>query len=189
MGFVYVLNLDGTDYYKVGITGKENVQDRIAAIQTSTPFEITVVDFRPHDGYMEVEKLAHSLLAKYRIRGEWFYTTKAIVLEAYNTALSMVTIDYALEDPVEVTFPIEDQDTQTNGEHKINSAITTTPVTDEEKEQIRVWAEECISRGIVQYRRRITRMLYTARGGKQQSYNGSGPLYQVVSSCLNELEV
>jgi hypothetical protein len=61
------------------------------------------------------------------------------------------------------------------------NAITTSPLTAEEKEFIDEWVEDGLSR------RGIARRLYKLRGGKQEDYNGSGPLYQIVQRFLDNL--
>lgn len=61
------------------------------------------------------------------------------------------------------------------------SAITTSPLTAEERELIEEWAEDGSSR------RGIARQLYRLRGGKQADYKGDGPIYQIVQKFLDSI--
>jgi hypothetical protein len=65
-GFVYIVAVQ--QYVKIGFTG--NVGMRAAILQTSSPFEVTVI--ASFTGTMDDEAALHARFAQYRHRGEWF---------------------------------------------------------------------------------------------------------------------
>lgn len=71
MGFIYLLNMAGTDYYKVGIT-KRNIKQRISELQTGCPDEIILVNSYKCEHYRKLEGWLHRLYHNKRMEGEWF---------------------------------------------------------------------------------------------------------------------
>lgn len=65
-GFVYFIEAGG--HIKIGFT--INVQSRVAQIETSTPFTVTVL--RQEPGTMATEAAYHIRFAAQHIKGEWF---------------------------------------------------------------------------------------------------------------------
>lgn len=69
-GFVYVINMDGTNFYKIGTS--INVEKRIGSIKTNNPFDIIVI-FKIHvNGCFAVEKSIHQTFIDKKHRGEWY---------------------------------------------------------------------------------------------------------------------
>jgi hypothetical protein len=68
--FIYVFNLKGTDFYKVGFTS--NVRSRQTSIQTSQPFDVNLIFSFKHIRAKECEVVLHTFLQHYHVRGEWF---------------------------------------------------------------------------------------------------------------------
>lgn len=71
MGYVYAIRALGTPYVKIGVA--EDVEARLAALQTGTPLELAIL----HEVEMgvrdyELEELMHTRYAEMRVRGEWF---------------------------------------------------------------------------------------------------------------------
>ena len=62
----YAVQLLGDNFVKIGRS--DNVQDRVAALQTSSPRKVVLLGHVQGDH----EKKLHRLLAKYRVSGEWF---------------------------------------------------------------------------------------------------------------------
>src|SRR5688572_938370 len=69
-GFVYVLQMEGHDYYKIGRTS--NLTNRVAQIKPQMPGRLVVVlAHRVPDAWKEEGRL-HRLFERQRLNGEWF---------------------------------------------------------------------------------------------------------------------
>lgn len=69
-GFVYLIEVQGTRYIKIG-RGK-NVDERLRALQISTPFPLSLLrEIRTCDA-VKLEALLHRRYKRYCQRGEWF---------------------------------------------------------------------------------------------------------------------
>ncbi len=68
---VYIIKCQ--NFYKIGITN--DIKERLVALQTGNPFEISLV--KTYDLPKSFETTVHELLtdAKYHERGEWFRFT------------------------------------------------------------------------------------------------------------------
>jgi predicted GIY-YIG superfamily endonuclease len=70
-GFVYLIQAEGTSFYKIGRT--ENIQKRIEALsQQQSPFELKLVDYFFSQQASKDERILHAQLHSRKIRGEWF---------------------------------------------------------------------------------------------------------------------
>jgi hypothetical protein len=82
MGFVYLINIERTDLYKIGITRK-TVEERIKSLQTGNPLKLTLVEKYESKIYQKIESVIHRMLKhkKYisedfdTLKGEWFKLT------------------------------------------------------------------------------------------------------------------
>jgi hypothetical protein len=71
-GQVYVISIpDG--HYKIGVSN--NAKERIATIQTSLPYTVSVHLVFDTDNCYEVERKLHQCFASKHVRGEWFRLT------------------------------------------------------------------------------------------------------------------
>lgn len=79
MGFVYLMNIEGTHYYKIGKT--KNVANlRVNQLQTAVPTELKLIETYESELYTKIETALHNYLKhkKYRVDdfdyllGEWF---------------------------------------------------------------------------------------------------------------------
>ncbi|WP_051057037.1 GIY-YIG nuclease family protein [Bradyrhizobium yuanmingense] len=74
-GFVYFIGqVENPDVVKIGFA--TDVAERLATLQTGSPFTLTLVASFP--GTMKAEKLLHRQFASDCIRGEWFKFSSAI---------------------------------------------------------------------------------------------------------------
>ena len=79
MNSVYLLNIDGTDLYKIGFT-RGKVQRRIKELQTGNPMRIVAIDVFESRFAIKVEKALHFQLSQKKyipdddlmLIGEWF---------------------------------------------------------------------------------------------------------------------
>ena len=80
--YVYLLHCEG--FYKIGKS--KDADKRVAAINISTPFEITAVSkFLPESvSASSVEAAMHRIMREYRVKGEWFLFGFDDVLERFE---------------------------------------------------------------------------------------------------------
>lgn len=170
MGTVYLINLAGTNFYKIGITDKKDVSSRISNLQSANPHEVILLDCKETTNYRDLEKWLHSNLKEYHVRGEWFNVTKERVTAVYNLAVTMFSVDEVLDD---------DKRSESNMVYKTkpkNQLLES--ITFQERMQISEWYVSGISK------REIARKLYKLRGGKNDNYKGDGPLFQAVNNYI-----
>lgn len=93
---VYLIRLDGTKYFKIGMT--TDLTNRIATIQTATPFVVTLIISAAHKNAYAVEHDMHEMLKMYRVRNEWFQCELTEIMRVFETISAMAIIDQALDD-------------------------------------------------------------------------------------------
>lgn len=74
---LYVINIVGTDIFKIGFT--KNLTARLQTFRTGLPFPIRLKFFVMTHHYENLEKEIHKLLVCNLIRGEWFSLKKSTV--------------------------------------------------------------------------------------------------------------
>jgi hypothetical protein len=67
---IYVLNIEGTNIYKIGTS--QNTQRRIKDIQSYNPFLIDIILIIKTKGAYELEQFIHDLIEDKHIKNEWF---------------------------------------------------------------------------------------------------------------------
>lgn len=77
-GFVYLL-CDG-EKFKIGMTTRNTIEERIAELQTGNPNEIFISMYHKTDHPAKVEKMLHARYATSNVRNEWFDLTVEQVL-------------------------------------------------------------------------------------------------------------
>lgn len=82
--FVYVIE---GEHGRVKIGISTNPSARLATLQTGSPFALRFVFIgaTPGNGF-DIEQAAHSMLARFRVSGEWFLTTPAVAVAAVQSA-------------------------------------------------------------------------------------------------------
>ena len=75
-GFVYVVQMLGTDYYKIGLTKGENPNERIDVMKTYAPRGVKTVLLINCLYPKEIEKELHQDFKNKRLKGEWFQLDK-----------------------------------------------------------------------------------------------------------------
>jgi Meiotically up-regulated gene 113 len=68
---IYFVREEETGLIKVGCSG--DVPRRIAELQASHPFQLTLIARLPVKGFFTAEKIIHRYLHDKRARGEWFH--------------------------------------------------------------------------------------------------------------------
>lgn len=95
MGHVYIIRMGDTNYFKVGIS--RDVNERLASLQTATPFALTLVDYAEQENSLEVERDIHRALREYQVRNEWFQCDETHIRQVFRDFNMMASIDSALE--------------------------------------------------------------------------------------------
>jgi hypothetical protein len=81
---IYILQMSGTDYYKVGYTSKQDASNRLASLQTGCPKKLIIM--AAGDGSEKDEQLTHLSIWQYRTDGgdEWFQLPLDIAEQLIN---------------------------------------------------------------------------------------------------------
>lgn len=83
--FVYLLQQDDTNLFKVGIT--TNVQQRLKTIQQNNPNKLNLVTYSKNKNAEIIEQQILQQLAQFSVRGEWVECSKSIVLKTFNSTV------------------------------------------------------------------------------------------------------
>jgi hypothetical protein len=94
-GYIYLIRMKGTDYFKIGIS-RTRIQDRLATLQTANPVPLVLVAWREHDNPFDVEQSIHAALSDCRVRGEWFCGDEHALLRVFEDFNNMALIDVLL---------------------------------------------------------------------------------------------
>jgi predicted GIY-YIG superfamily endonuclease len=71
MGYIYIIQMKGTNYFKIGITN--NLTKRLSTLQTGNPIKLYIVRYYEiYTNTKKIEKLLHNYLSEYHIHLEWF---------------------------------------------------------------------------------------------------------------------
>lgn len=73
-GQVYILKIEGQDFYKIGITAGK-ISDRIATLQTGNPKQICHIYHGQVKDELALENYLHQLFKYAQLKGEWFELT------------------------------------------------------------------------------------------------------------------
>lgn len=91
MNYVYVIQLEDQDLFKVGFSNSPAT--RLAGLQSSTPYQLRLVRTIGHPRAEDLERAAHKELSEFRTRGEWFVCPLSTVLDALFAASARVEQD------------------------------------------------------------------------------------------------
>lgn len=93
---VYLLNLKGTNYFKIGVS--VNVQRRMSDLQTAMPMEVVLVAHTITPYAKDLELALHTKLSGFRVRGEWFDLPSDEALRVFQEYSAMALVDEAMGD-------------------------------------------------------------------------------------------
>lgn len=85
-GTIYLV--EGSGFFKIGVT--QSVRARLSSLQTGSPVALRMVRHVFVQDCVEAERLAHGLLARFRMHGEWFRCTEEKAIAALETAAEAV---------------------------------------------------------------------------------------------------
>lgn len=69
-GCIYIINIEDTDYYKIGVS--QNPNRRIRDLESSTPFNIYLIYCKFYEKVYEIEQYIHNKINSNYIKSEWF---------------------------------------------------------------------------------------------------------------------
>lgn len=95
-GFVYLL-CDG-EKFKIGMTKKKDIQERIKELQTGNPYEIWLRSYYQTNYPLKIEKMMHARHAPSNVKNEWFDLTPQEVLNFKNDCKECERILKSLKD-------------------------------------------------------------------------------------------
>ena len=173
-GSVYLIQMDGTDYYKIGMTTRD-VVDRMSELQSFTPFALKVVDHHWQENPRDVEYSLHQALKSYRVRNEWFQCDTEIITHTFKCYNAMAIIDSALFEQKPPLNTIA-----TNTPSPCNNTGILDVIDNHEASFLRQWHGEGLSI------REMSRRLYFYRGGNNDNYSGDGRLFYQVRDFLQQ---
>ena len=81
-GFVYLL-CDG-EKFKIGMTKKKDINQRIKELQTGNPYEIWLYSYYETEYPLKIEKMMHAKHTSSNVKNEWFDLTVQEVLNFKN---------------------------------------------------------------------------------------------------------
>ena len=90
-GYLYILELEGFDIYKVGVSQKP--KRRIRDINGVLPFETKTIYLKYFEDVYNIEEIVHSRLKNNKKRKEWF----ELYREDVNILMSVLNEVYAME--------------------------------------------------------------------------------------------
>ena len=112
-GVVYFINLEGTDFYKIGISStKKSFLTRLNVFKTAMPFDIKIItaiylEKGISEPAIHIEKFLHNYFKKQRKIREWFTFNKNEVFAIYEfLAFELDIWDY------EINYELEEMITE-----------------------------------------------------------------------------
>lgn len=81
--FLYLIKATDTNFYKIGVTTEK--AKRLAILQNGSPIELTYVITKTVKNARELEKLVHTELKAYNVRGEWFELNPSLLKTVIKT--------------------------------------------------------------------------------------------------------
>lgn len=70
MGIVYLINIDGTNQYKIGMTSR-NIETRFQELKTGNP-NLILKETYSSENFAKIETILHRQFKFKKIEGEWF---------------------------------------------------------------------------------------------------------------------
>ena len=96
-GWVYVIRMSETDYYKVGVSLTDPVQ-RLKDLQIGNPVDLALVATSPQEQPYQIETELHAALDEHSVRGEWFKMSQEAILRVFRDYTTMALVDHLLDD-------------------------------------------------------------------------------------------
>jgi hypothetical protein len=134
-GYVYLLRMDDTDYYKVGVSAGDP-KIRIATLQTGNPIELHLIAASEQDQPYRIEHDIHDALDGYQVRNEWFKADREVIHRVFRDYTTMATIDTLLSDPVQIPSN-EDNDRQEERQNELRQRLEDQAIRQTNRQHVR----------------------------------------------------
>lgn len=96
-GFVYMIQMGDTDYYKIGISCL-GIEQRLNALQTASPFELKLIASEYQEDARLIERAIHLALKHVQARNEWFHGEQSAIHKVFIAYNAMAKIDMLMAD-------------------------------------------------------------------------------------------
>lgn len=101
MKYVYLIQIEGMDIYKIGFT-KSNPIKRLESLQTGNPFKLLLVDSYKTKRATKIESVLHQKYISYKVNedeskilGEWFKLSKEII-EKFKSICEQIDTNFQI---------------------------------------------------------------------------------------------
>lgn len=98
MGYVYLICDPSNDSFKIGVTKKLDIEERVRKLQTGNSTELFIMSYYKCEYPFRLEKLLHTKYHEKRLSGEWFSLNVSEVTEFKKTCEELNNIIYSLKD-------------------------------------------------------------------------------------------
>src|SRR6202035_3254474 len=99
-GFIYVIR-NGFGHHKIGVSANPNT--RIGDLRTASPVRLDIVYAAALDcSGFAIEDVAHDILGRYRLEGEWFNCPLDVAVAAISAAACRLGEPFAAIDPARI---------------------------------------------------------------------------------------
>ena len=98
MGYVYLICDPSNDTFKIGVTKKLDIEERMKKLQTGNSTELFIRSFYKCEYPFRLEKLLHTRFQNKRQHGEWFLLDCCEVNEFKNICKELEIIIDSLKD-------------------------------------------------------------------------------------------
>lgn len=98
MGYVYLICDMNNDSFKIGVTKKKDIEDRMKKLQTGNSTSLFISSYYETEYPFRLEKLLHNHFANKRLVGEWFSLDAKDVASFKKTCSILESIVMSLKD-------------------------------------------------------------------------------------------
>lgn len=98
MGFVYLICDPSNDNFKIGVTKKNDIRERIKKLQTGNSTELFISSYYECEYPFRLEKLLHTKFHNKRKIGEWFSLESTDISNFKTICKELEKIIYCLKD-------------------------------------------------------------------------------------------
>lgn len=98
MGYVYLICDPANNTYKIGVTKKPNIEDRVRKLQTGNSTELFIRSYYQCEYPFRLENMLHVKFNNKREQGEWFSLNIDDIVNFRNTCKELEQIIYSIKD-------------------------------------------------------------------------------------------
>ena len=98
MGYVYLICDPANNTFKIGVTKKLDIEERVRKLQTGNSTELFIRSYYKCEYPFRLEKLLHSKFHSKREKGEWFSLDTKDVVSFKNICEELSQIIESLKD-------------------------------------------------------------------------------------------